>query len=87
MGSISLTDMSNPSCLLYGAHDARYEDRPIPTITSPTDVIIRIAYTGVCGSDVPLPLSPISPNSTNPLNPLTKETRSTSTTTAASTAP
>ncbi|GLA07963.1 hypothetical protein AnigIFM60653_009483 [Aspergillus niger] len=52
MGSISLTDMSNPSCLLYGAHDARYEDRPIPTITSPTDVIIRIAYTGVCGSDV-----------------------------------
>ncbi|GKZ21362.1 hypothetical protein AbraIFM66951_010151 [Aspergillus brasiliensis] len=52
MGSLSLTNMTNPSCLLYGAHDARYEDRPIPTITSPTDVIIRIAYTGVCGSDV-----------------------------------
>ncbi|PYI08748.1 GroES-like protein [Aspergillus sclerotiicarbonarius CBS 121057] len=44
--------MANPSCLLYGAGDARYEDRPIPSITSPTDVIIRIAYTGVCGSDV-----------------------------------
>ncbi|GAQ40581.1 hypothetical protein AtubIFM55763_007411 [Aspergillus tubingensis] len=71
MGSIALTDMSNPSCLLYGAHDARYEDRPIPTITSPTDVIIRIAYTGVCGSDVHFYLHggihrPISPS-----NPIT----------------
>ncbi|PWY80747.1 alcohol dehydrogenase [Aspergillus sclerotioniger CBS 115572] len=47
-----VTTMINPSCLLYGPGDARYEDRPIPIITSPTDVIIRIAYTGVCGSDV-----------------------------------
>ncbi|GKZ25530.1 hypothetical protein AbraIFM66951_011223 [Aspergillus brasiliensis] len=43
---------SNPSCLLYGPQDARFEDRPIPTLDDPHDVLIRIAYTGVCGSDV-----------------------------------
>ncbi|RLM00678.1 hypothetical protein CFD26_100589 [Aspergillus turcosus] len=52
MGSVSLSEMQNPSCLLYGPFDARFEDRPIPQIEDPSDVIIRIAYTGVCGSDV-----------------------------------
>ncbi|CAL5867239.1 uncharacterized protein PFLUO_LOCUS1454 [Penicillium psychrofluorescens] len=44
--------MQNPSCLLYGPGDARFEDRPVPEIEDPHDVIIRIAYVGVCGSDV-----------------------------------
>lgn len=44
--------MQNPSCLLYGPGIARFEDRPIPSIEDPHDVIIRIAYVGVCGSDV-----------------------------------
>jgi D-xylulose reductase len=44
----------NLSCLLYGPHDARFEDRQVPTISDPYDVIIRIAYVGVCGSDVSL---------------------------------
>jgi hypothetical protein len=44
--------MRNPSCLLYGPLNARFEDRPIPTIEDPSDVLVRIAYTGVCGSDV-----------------------------------
>jgi D-xylulose reductase len=48
---------ANPSCLLYNKGDARYENRPMPTIEDPLDVIIRIAYVGVCGSDVRL-LSP-----------------------------
>ncbi|KAF4995455.1 hypothetical protein FGRMN_5136 [Fusarium graminum] len=43
---------TNPSCLLYGPGDARFEDRPVPEIEDPNDVIIKIAYTGVCGSDV-----------------------------------
>jgi len=43
---------SNLSCLLYGPHDARFEDRQVPVISDPYDVIIRIAYVGVCGSDV-----------------------------------
>ncbi|KAH8429807.1 NAD(P)-dependent alcohol dehydrogenase [Aspergillus melleus] len=50
--STSISSMQNPSCLLYGAGDCRYEDRPIPSIEDSNDVIIRIAYTGVCGSDV-----------------------------------
>ncbi|KAF7594625.1 hypothetical protein BBP40_008715 [Aspergillus hancockii] len=39
----------NPLCLLYG--DARFEERPFPIIDDPHDVIVQIAYTGVCGSD------------------------------------
>ncbi|KAK6826424.1 hypothetical protein RU639_005431 [Aspergillus parasiticus] len=45
-------DARNPSCLLYGPLDARFEDRPIPVLDNPHDVIVQIAYTGVCGSDV-----------------------------------
>lgn len=45
---------SNLSCLLYDPHDARFENREVPTITDPYDVIIKIACVGVCGSDVGL---------------------------------
>jgi threonine dehydrogenase-like Zn-dependent dehydrogenase len=38
--------------VLYGPHDIRFEDRPEPKIIEPTDVIIRIAVTCVCGSDL-----------------------------------
>lgn len=44
--------MQNPSILLYGPGDARLEDRPPPVIEDPHDVIVRIGYVGVCGSDV-----------------------------------
>ena len=50
--------MQNPSCLLYGPGDARFEDYPRPTIEDPHDVIVRIAYIGVCGSDVHAPPTP-----------------------------
>lgn len=43
---------SNLSCLLYGPHEAKFEDREVPGIQDPHDVVIRIAYVGVCGSDV-----------------------------------
>ncbi|KAF4463322.1 xylitol dehydrogenase [Fusarium albosuccineum] len=43
---------SNLSCLLYGAGKAKFEDRPLPEIDDPHDVIVNISYTGVCGSDV-----------------------------------
>jgi hypothetical protein len=49
---LSTASMQNPSCLLYGPGDARFENIPLPTIEDPYDVIIRIAYVGVCGSDV-----------------------------------
>ncbi|KAI0155135.1 GroES-like protein [Xylariaceae sp. FL1272] len=44
--------MENPSVFLYGPHEAKIEDRPVPTLNSTHDVIISIAYVGVCGSDV-----------------------------------
>lgn len=38
--------------MLYGPYDVRSEGRPDPTIIEPTDAIIQIAATCVCGSDL-----------------------------------
>src|SRR3954463_10994913 len=38
--------------VLYGARDIRYEDRPEPTIVEPTDAIISLPFTCICGSDL-----------------------------------
>jgi len=38
--------------VLYGPRDVRFEERDEPTIIEPTDAIIRIAATCVCGSDL-----------------------------------
>ena len=38
--------------VLYGARDVRFEDRPEPTITDPTDAVIRLPLTCICGSDL-----------------------------------
>jgi len=38
--------------MLYGKRDVRFEDRPEPKITKPTDAIIRLSATCVCGSDL-----------------------------------
>ena len=38
--------------MLYGPYDVRVEERPDPTIIEPTDAIIRIPATCVCGSDL-----------------------------------
>jgi threonine dehydrogenase-like Zn-dependent dehydrogenase len=38
--------------MLYGPHDVRFEERPDPTILEPTDAIIKITATCVCGSDL-----------------------------------
>ncbi|MGH8133646.1 MAG: zinc-dependent alcohol dehydrogenase family protein, partial [Steroidobacteraceae bacterium] len=38
--------------VLYGPRDVRFEERDTPKITQPTDAIIRIAATCVCGSDL-----------------------------------
>jgi threonine dehydrogenase-like Zn-dependent dehydrogenase len=37
---------------MYGAGDVRFEERPAPAIVQPTDAIIRVAATCVCGSDL-----------------------------------
>src|SRR2546421_4356981 len=38
--------------VLYGPRDIRFEDRETPKIVEPTDAILRIALTCVCGSDL-----------------------------------
>ncbi len=38
--------------MLYGPYDVRFEERDAPTILEPTDAIIRISATCVCGSDL-----------------------------------
>ncbi len=38
--------------VLYGPKDIRFEDVPEPRIEKPTDAIIRIAATCICGSDL-----------------------------------
>jgi D-xylulose reductase len=76
--STSISQMQNPSIVLYGAKNAQLEDKPITSPLDPHHVLVRIAYVGVCGSDVHFPShSPIS------YLPLTSP-RSTSGTTAAS---
>lgn len=37
---------------MYGKGDVRFEERPEPEILKPTDAIIRLAATCVCGSDL-----------------------------------
>jgi threonine dehydrogenase-like Zn-dependent dehydrogenase len=38
--------------IIYAPGDVRLEDRPAPEIVNPTDAVIRIATTCVCGSDL-----------------------------------
>jgi threonine dehydrogenase-like Zn-dependent dehydrogenase len=38
--------------VLSAPGDVRVEDRPEPTIVEPTDAIIRLAATCICGSDL-----------------------------------
>jgi threonine dehydrogenase-like Zn-dependent dehydrogenase len=38
--------------ILYGPRDIRFEERAAPTIVKPTDAIIKISATCVCGSDL-----------------------------------
>jgi len=38
--------------ILYGARDVRVEDLPTPKITTPTDAVIRLSASCICGSDL-----------------------------------
>src|SRR4051812_44953179 len=40
------------AAVLYGPRDIRFEDRETPKIEAPTDAVIRITATCVCGSDL-----------------------------------
>jgi threonine dehydrogenase-like Zn-dependent dehydrogenase len=38
--------------MLYGPRDVRFEERPEPAIVEPTDAIIRLSASCICGSDL-----------------------------------
>ena len=38
----------------HGKRDVRVDDVPDPTIEQPTDAIVRITSSGICGSDLHL---------------------------------
>jgi len=38
--------------MLYGPRDVRVDDRPDPTIIEPTDAVIRLSASCICGSDL-----------------------------------
>ncbi|MGH2928425.1 MAG: zinc-binding dehydrogenase, partial [Solirubrobacteraceae bacterium] len=38
--------------VLYSPRDVRFEERPEPTIVEPTDAIVRLSVTSICGSDL-----------------------------------
>ncbi|MGL4675057.1 MAG: alcohol dehydrogenase, partial [Wohlfahrtiimonas sp.] len=36
----------------YGANDLRFEERAVPQILEPTDAIIKLTTTTICGTDL-----------------------------------
>ncbi len=49
---MSMTMTTTKGAVLCGPGDVRFEERVAPTIVQPTDAIIRLAATCVCGSDL-----------------------------------
>jgi D-xylulose reductase len=49
---LSSHKLQNPSFVLQAPNKVVYEDRPIPELPSPYDVIVKPKWTGICGSDV-----------------------------------
>lgn len=44
----------NPSFVLRAVKDVAFEDREVPKLRDEYEVRVRIAQTGICGSDVSL---------------------------------
>ncbi|KAK9241928.1 chaperonin 10-like protein [Lipomyces tetrasporus] len=42
----------NPSLILKAVQQLEFEDRPVPELLDPYDVLVNVKYTGICGSDV-----------------------------------
>ncbi|EMC98659.1 hypothetical protein BAUCODRAFT_145706 [Baudoinia panamericana UAMH 10762] len=45
-------EVQNLSFVLEKQHHVKFEDRPVPKIQSPYDVLANVKFTGICGSDV-----------------------------------
>lgn len=49
---VSAKTIQNNSFVLSGVKNIVYEDRPIPELKEPYDVLLQVNFTGICGSDV-----------------------------------
>ncbi|KAF2234090.1 putative xylitol dehydrogenase [Viridothelium virens] len=47
-----MASSQNLSFVLQKPGEVKYEDRPVPEVKDPHDVIVNVKYTGICGSDV-----------------------------------
>jgi hypothetical protein len=54
--TMSEKNVKNPSFVLQKPEVVSYEDRPVPELKNSNDVIVKVNYTGICGSDVSDPL-------------------------------
>src|SRR4029079_11198069 len=54
LGALGRKDASMKALTWHGKRDVRYEEVPDPTLQEPTDAIVRITTTGLCGSDLHL---------------------------------
>lgn len=43
---------SMKAMVYYGENDLRFEERPIPKILAPTDAIVKLTKTTICGTDL-----------------------------------
>lgn len=50
--STEISTNKNLSFVLRAEKELALEERPIPTIKSPHDVLVQVNFTGICGSDV-----------------------------------
>ncbi|KAF7592834.1 hypothetical protein BBP40_012369 [Aspergillus hancockii] len=50
--SAQVSTAQNLSFVLEGVHQVKFEDRPVPDLRDPHDVIVNVRFTGICGSDV-----------------------------------
>lgn len=44
--------VQNLSFVLEKVHQVKFEDRPVPELKDPHDVLVNVKFTGICGSDV-----------------------------------
>ncbi|PSP88701.1 IMP dehydrogenase, partial [Halobacteriales archaeon QS_4_69_34] len=40
------------AAVYHGPEDIRVEERPAPEVESPTDALVRVTHTAICGSDL-----------------------------------
>lgn len=50
--SAPFNSAQNLSFVLEGIHQVKFEDRPIPELRDPHEVLVNVRFTGICGSDV-----------------------------------